>query len=173
MDMTKIEVNLHRDRKRRISKRGSALVEFALASIILLTFLFGIIDFCRALYAYQFVNYAARQGARYAMVRGSLSCPPYVAAGVSHCNASASDIQNYVRSLNLPGIDPNQITINTTTGYVWPGTGPGCNTGGGAAVNSPGCPVKVLVAYNYVPTIPFLSARTLTMRADSQMVISQ
>ena len=52
---------------------GSALVEFALASVIILTVLFGIIDMGRALYAYDWVSDAARRGTRYAMVRGT-SC---------------------------------------------------------------------------------------------------
>lgn len=166
MKMSEIQI---RGLTKRTPRRGSAAVEFAVASIILFAFMFGIMDFCRAVYAYEFVNYAARQGARYAMVRGAVSCPPFVTAGVSHCNASATDIQNFVKSLNMPGIDPSQITINTTSTYVWPGTGPGC-TGGG---NNPGCPVKVLVSYNYFSSIPFIRIRTLTLRSSSMMVISQ
>jgi len=137
--------------------------------MVFLTFLFGIIDFARALYAYEFVTYAARSGARYAMVRGS-ACA--LTNGNTWCGsasgASAAQIQTMVQSLNLPGIDPSQITVNTT----WPGvTGSGCNTANGT--NSAGCPVQVQVQYPYASTIPFFRVATLTLTATSQMVISQ
>ena len=164
-EMTGDEVRLARGRGR---KRGSAVVEFALAAIILFAFMFGIMDFCRAVYAYEFVTYAARQGARYASVRGSQSCQNGVSSPTNPFCATATQIQTYVQSLNLPGIDPGQITANT----LWY-TGTGCPTGTGVPVNSPGCPVKVVVAYNYSSSIPFLRVATITMRASSTMVISQ
>ena len=52
-------------------ERGSALVEFAIASTVALTLIFGIVDFGRGLYTYHLVSNAARAGSRYAIVRGS------------------------------------------------------------------------------------------------------
>jgi len=168
-----MEVHAPRTVANGARKRGSALIEFALSSMFFLAFLFGIMDFARAVYAYEFVTYAARSGARWAMVRGSSCavlnpasfCEP---AGGATTGATGADIQTYVRSLNLPGIDPSQITINTSASYLWPGGGSGCSSG-----NSPGCPVKVLVQYPYASSIPFLRIKTITLTADSEMVISQ
>ena len=53
------------------SEEGSSLVEFALIFLVLMTMMLGIIDFCRAAYAYHFVSNAAREATRYAAVRGS------------------------------------------------------------------------------------------------------
>ena len=47
--------------------------------MVFMSMLLGIADFSRALYAYHFVSHAAREAARYAMVRGcstiSTNCP--------------------------------------------------------------------------------------------------
>ena len=156
----------------RARKRGSAVIEFALVSVVFLAFVFGIMDFCRAVYAYEFVTYAARSGTRWAMVRGnqcSLAnpatwCEPASGAATG---ATAADVQTYVQSLNLPGIAPSLITVTTT----WPATGSGCTSSSG--VNSPGCPVDVMVQYPYDSSIPFIHITTITLTAESQMVISQ
>ncbi len=47
---------------------GAGIVEFALASILFLTFLLGIIDFSRLLFTWSAANEATRAGARYAVV---------------------------------------------------------------------------------------------------------
>ena len=48
--------------------RGATMVEFALALIVFLMFLFGILDFSRMLFTWVAANEAARAGARYAAV---------------------------------------------------------------------------------------------------------
>jgi Flp pilus assembly protein TadG len=161
--------------KNRARERGSAIIEFAVTSIAFLAFLFGIIDTGRAIYVYEFVTYAARAGARWAMVRGSQCsalnpnawCEP---ASSATTGATAADIQTYVRTLNLPGIQASALTVNQTSTFVWPATGAGCNS---TTINSPGCPVQVQVSYPYQSTIPFFRITTLTLRASSEMVISQ
>ena len=154
-------------------KRGSALIEFFFASIILLTFIFGILDFCRAVYAWEFVTYAARAGARWAMVRGN-QC--YLANPASWCDpassatsgATSADVQTYVQTLNLPGVNPAGISVTTT----WPATTlSSCATPSGG--NSPGCPVKVMVTYPYISSLMFYRIATITLPAESQVIISQ
>ena len=172
MDIYGIETYALRGTAGAARKRGSAVIEFALSSLVFLAFMFGIIDFARAAYTYEFVTYAARSGARWASVRGSTCaatngdawCDP---ATSSASGATQADVQTYVQSLNLPGISPTQITATVT----WPQTGDACNTS--SAVNSPGCPVKVLVQYPYSSSIPFIWIKTITLTADSEMVISQ
>src|ERR1035437_7070573 len=82
---------------------GSGLVEFAPASVIILTVLFGIRDMGRALYAYDWVSDAARRGTRYAMVRGTSSCTG--SPELPDCKADLGHITTYVES-NAVGLDP-------------------------------------------------------------------
>lgn len=56
------------------TERSQALIEFALVSPVLLLLLFGVIDIGRAIFYYDTVNHAAREGARVA-VRASNQLP--------------------------------------------------------------------------------------------------
>jgi Flp pilus assembly protein TadG len=139
-----------------MSERGSVLVEFAIASTVALTMIFGIVDFGRALYTYHLVSNAARGGSRYAIVRGA-------ACTVSGCPATADQIQTYVRGL-APGIDPASLTVTT----AWPGA----STCYGVS-NGSGCPVTVTVTYPFKFIVPMLPQFTMSMSSASTMVISQ
>ena len=59
--------------RRRGSRRGQTLVEFALILPIFLLLLVGIFDFGRAIYAYSTVNNAAREGGRLAITDQTLA----------------------------------------------------------------------------------------------------
>jgi Flp pilus assembly protein TadG len=59
---------------RNAAQRSQALIEFALISPVLLLLLFGIVDIGRAVFYYDTVNHAAREGARTA-VRASNTLP--------------------------------------------------------------------------------------------------
>ncbi len=50
--------------RRRHAQRSQALIEFALISPLLLLLIFGIIDIGRAIFYYDTLNHAAREGAR-------------------------------------------------------------------------------------------------------------
>lgn len=93
--------------------KGSALIEFGLATFTIMLVLLLIVDVGRALYAYNWLSNAARQATRFAMVRGT-TCDPLLAtycASVPY-GAQASDVTNYVDSLAV-GIDLSQLTINS------------------------------------------------------------
>ena len=60
--------------RRQDGQRSQALIEFALVSPVLLLLLFGVIDIGRAIFYYDTVNHAAREGARIA-VRASNQLP--------------------------------------------------------------------------------------------------
>ncbi|MGH9482105.1 MAG: TadE/TadG family type IV pilus assembly protein [Terriglobales bacterium] len=142
----------HPARARSRRSAGTALAEFAIAAPILLTVLLGVVQMGWALYTYHFVASAARQAARYAIVRGA-DCSSWTTA----CPAGASDIQNFVTSLAPGAIDTTALTVTT----AW------------TPNNSPGNPVKVTVTYTYNLDIPFIPAIPLNMQSESQMVISQ
>ena len=60
----RVAVQIHSRRSRRHDQRGSALVEFAIASVILLVLLFGIIEYGYVLSFKQGLTQAAAEGAR-------------------------------------------------------------------------------------------------------------
>jgi Flp pilus assembly protein TadG len=145
---------------------GSALVEFAVCSTILLSLTFGILTSCLALYSYHFIADAAREGTRYAIVRGA-NCSTN-GNFTSDCPvASSAAVQTYVKSLALPGVPSRYMTATTTwslDGKTWSSTP--------ATFNAPGDLVRVTVNYNLPLAIPFVSTRTLSMSSTSQMIIA-
>jgi Flp pilus assembly protein TadG len=126
---------------------GSSLLEFGVASALLLTVMFGIVDFGRGLYAYDAISEAARIGTRYAIVRGSSSSAP----------VSASTVAWYVQNNCCAGLNPTSINVTTT----W------------SPNNTPGSTVKVQVQYSLTFMFPYLPTSSISMSASSQMVISQ
>jgi Flp pilus assembly protein TadG len=60
----------------RTGQRSQALIEFALVSPVLLLLMFGVVDVGRAIFYYDTLNHAAREGARTA-VRASNQLPTY------------------------------------------------------------------------------------------------
>ena len=101
-------------RRRNSGQRGSTLVEYALTLVISFVLLFAIIDFGRALYSYHFVNYAAREAARYASMRGFNSC----GGTVTPCSVTPGDISNFVQQITPSGIDAGLVTLNAPTGRI-------------------------------------------------------
>ncbi len=144
----------------RTFQRGSSLPETAIIMAVLLALMFGIIDFGRAIYTYAFVAQLARQGARWAIVRGS-QCTV-----LDHCNAQSSEVKTYVQSLSEGAT--NASNIGVLAGW---GSCPAGSTG-----NAPGCVVTVTVTYNFtfmLPWLPSASLATIPMSSTSEMVISQ
>jgi Flp pilus assembly protein TadG len=142
---------------------GQSTLETALSAIAVLTLFLGVMQMCLALYTYHFVSEAAREGTRYAMVRGS-SCFGFSSA----CPAQASDVQTYVRGIGFPGIVPANVTVTTT----WPTTGSSC-TPSSLPCNNPGNFVQVTVQYKYPLSIPFVPSSSLPLSSTSKMAISQ
>ena len=164
-------------------ERGSELAEVAITTSVLVLLLIGIFQWLLAIYAYHFTTYAAQQGARFAMVRGytwsknvatncSTSAPPNFTLPYD-CTASSTDIQNYVQSLATSGITGGNVTIDTSSSYVWPGSTPDGVTGSCATHrNSQGCLVKVSVSYT-VNFVPLLKVAALPITATSETSILQ
>lgn len=162
------------------SQRGAVLYEFAWTLFFLLTFMFGIMDFGRAVYAYHFVAYAAHEATRWVSLRGS-SCKTFASA----CPATSADVSAFVVGIVPQGVYYNSNATANTAGYLkvtttWPGTTgnpPGCDTTKGT--NSPGCVVKIKVQYTYgfsLLSLRFFSYFNLTsvnMTSTSQLTISQ
>jgi Flp pilus assembly protein TadG len=149
-------------------EEGSVIVESALSIIILLTFLFGVIEAGFALYSYHFISEAAREGTRYAIVRGSLAgTAKCTAPGPPTCIAQAADIQTYVKNLGFPGINPGNMTV-ASAWSIYPNA-KSCPAAG--PCNSAGNLVTITVTYNFPFRVPFVPAQTWAMTSRAAMII--
>jgi Flp pilus assembly protein TadG len=142
---------------------GQAAVEFGLGASVLLMALVGMMKISLAIYTYHFIAEAAREGTRFAMVRGT-TCST-LSPGLSTCPASKDDVGSYVKGLGYPGIVSSNMTV--TTGYL---TYP---AGISTSSATPGNLVMVTVQYAFPLSIPFLKSKTYTMQSTSEMIISQ
>jgi Flp pilus assembly protein TadG len=150
------------------AEEGSVILETALSLVILLTFLFGIMETGLALYSYHFIAEAAREGARYAIVRGSTAgTTPCTAPGSATCLAQGGDIATYVKTLGFPGINPSYMTVNSAWSPYAHGTT--CPT----TCNSPGNLVTVTVQYNFPMNLPFFPPKTFAISSTAAMIIQQ
>lgn len=156
---------------------GVSIVEMALACSVMLGMLFGVIYFSLAFYTFHYVSEAAREGSRYAMVRGSTSCAN--TPGLTNCGATSAQIQTYLQDLGYPGIDAaNKMTVTTTwltpsTSGTPPTTTWSCPAAQQPCPNAPGSLVQVQVTYAFPLSIPFYGKKTLSLTSTSQMVVAQ
>lgn len=135
----------------RRRRRGSTLVEAALIMPIVLLFLIGALDVGRAVWSYNVIAEAAREGGRYAIVHGALASTK---AGPSDNDA---DVEQVVRRYCV-GVDPSRITVRSR----WTNTD-----------NSRGSTVRVQAEYQYVPVVAAIAGRgSVRMSSTSQMMIS-
>lgn len=166
---------------------GSQLVEMCLSLLVLIALLMGTMEFSMAFLAYNEVTDAAREAARWAMVRGSTAHAN--TPGLTHYNASSDDIQTYVRSMNLPLLVSSNITVTatwlkattTTVNNKSTTTWSACPPSTGCT-NDPGNEVQVQVSYTLPVIVRFWSSTSNSFRATrstwaisntATMVISQ
>lgn len=135
-------------------EQGQSLVEFALTSSILLTFIFGLIETTLAFYSFNMISEAAREATRYAMVRGS-SCTTSANAS---CTVTASQVNSYVTGLGWPNLGGGTLTPATTF--------PDGN-------QNPASRVQVTVSYVFPFHVPFVPTRSMSMSATSVAYIIQ
>jgi len=88
-------------------ERGQDLVEFAIVLPVLLLLTLGIIQFGILIWNYNTVSNAAREGARYAIVK-----PNADPASGSCTTAPASSILGHTCTLTL-GLNPAQVSVTT------------------------------------------------------------
>lgn len=148
-------------RVRAHGTRGQTLVEFALAASVALTLFFAVIEFGRALYAFNLVAQAARVGTRFAITHATIQ--PHdcsnVNVGTTPCE---TDITTYIDS-KITGLDTSTLLAPV---YIWEPHSSTCS-----ATAKPGCYVRILVRYQFSFIALPLPAQMMT--SQSQMVISQ
>jgi Flp pilus assembly protein TadG len=154
---------------------GAAMVETAISASVLLMVLIGMTQVFMALYGYHYVAYAAREGTRWAMVRGSDCSTDSLT--MPYCGAAGTDIQSHIQGLGFAGIDSTLVTAKATwmmPTAATPTSWTLCSTDSpGANCNLPGNMVVVDVTYAYPLNIPFLNKQTVNMTSTSSMVITQ
>lgn len=144
----------------RDDRRGQALVEFALILPILVLLLVGVLDFGRAIYAYNTVNNAARQGARLAIVDQT----------VTHIQERAAS-----EATNL-GIDPGDVMVDFRD-LSTPDDPGSCDGAVAGDDNNLGsivfCVAVVTVPYDYTAATPLIGnlVGTLTLEGESQFKV--
>ena len=134
---------IRRLRRQARSNRGTTLVETALSMVPWLLLTFGIVDGGRLLFEYNVVSNAAREGVRWAAVRGQ-------ASGRA---ASRNDIITYVQSLGVGlvlNVDPQFIPDNTQ-----------------------GSTVRVTVTRTFTPAVALFTTAGIGLRSSSQMTIAR
>src|SRR5579863_1035600 len=109
---------------RRFAREDAAsLVEVAVSAAVYLSLFFGIIQFCMALYSYNFVCDAAREASRWLAMRGANSCYPN--AAFPNCNLLPTDVTSatdptknpvlqYIDTLNYPGLNASNLSVTPT-----------------------------------------------------------
>jgi Flp pilus assembly protein TadG len=159
---------------RRKRQLGAALLEYAFVVVFFLTITFGIGGFGHALYAYHFVSNAAREGARWAAVRGQTCTQD------ASCTAPATqaDVKNYIATITPQGIDSSKVTVTAcgvSGGGACAASTPQICTaavgGVGPFANYPGCTVQVQVQYTFNMIFPLVSSGPLTFTSSSDVII--
>lgn len=139
--------------KRRATRtggeRGQALVEFALVGIVFFLLVLGMIDVGRAVWNYNTLAEATREGTRYAIVHGADSSAP---SGPSNDANVKQEVQKFASGLNASRLT---VTVN------WPD-----------GANEAGNRVGVTSQYVYDPIFDFLGIVNFTMTSSSTMEIT-
>jgi Flp pilus assembly protein TadG len=133
-------------RGRGRAQAGQSLTELPIALVLFLVLAFGIVDAGRLIYAYNAVSLSAREGVRWAAVRG----------GASGHAASTADIRDFVQS--------KTVGVPVTVDVSWLPAGN----------NQPGSTVLVTVTNAFAPIAPLpLVPKTINLTSKSRMVISR
>lgn len=123
--------------------RGSELIEFAVASVVFFTIIFGTIEFGLGVWQYNMTSDLAQEGARWAAVHGSSSASP----------ATAAQLQTYVQG-RAPG-----FTVTVTATPANP-----------SAVN-PGGTIAVQVNSSFAPVTTLIPSATLNLTSTARMKV--
>ena len=126
--MVIVAVEIHKPDRRRHDQRGAALVEFAMASTVLLVLLFGIITYGYVLSFKQGLTQAAAEGARKAAVSTAATAPTNAATAVEkavngfnkHCNklpVSDGTTCTYLMTAAATGCSADNICMRVRVSY--------------------------------------------------------
>jgi Flp pilus assembly protein TadG len=150
----KLPVPDNRNRDLPGTEDGSALIEMALTLPILFALFFCFMELCLAFYSHEMISESAREGTRYAMVRGA-SCPT---SANPTCEVTAAQVNAYVSGNGWPHLGSGTMTVATS----YPD--------GDEAVNHH---VQVTVTYVFKITMQFVPKNSIAMSSTSKRIIVQ
>ena len=172
-----------RTRRRSTGQGGQGIAEFALVFPIIVLLLVAVFDMGRAVYAYNSIANAARQGARVAAVNQL-----YPADSVTVCNESMpvedtapgttptwSARACAASAATSLGVQPSQVGV----GYAPPaGVTLDCPAGPAPSASTPfhvGCIVSVTVTYQWSAITPIIGGLMgpISMSSTSQMPVER
>jgi Flp pilus assembly protein TadG len=169
----------HRNLIRRRKRRGVQLVECALVYPLVFLVFFGIFTVGMGVFRYQQVASLARDGARWASVRGWQSqndLNPYNLPGLPRA-ATAQDVRDYVVSMSV-GLDQSPAALdvqvrwnpdNKQTHILRDNYGNPQVDGNGSVIRVSNT-VTVTVAYQWTPEVLF--AGPITLKSTSTVPMS-
>ena len=147
-------------RKRRVlrrGERGQGLLEFALAGLGLFMLILGTIDVGRAVWNYNTLAQATREGTRYAIVHGVHSSDPS-GPGSSYYTPPNQDTKVTERVQTFAkGLDPALLTVEAE----WPD-----------GTNEVNQRIRVTSRYTYEPMFDFLGIASFDITSSSTMSIA-
>jgi Flp pilus assembly protein TadG len=108
-------------RRTSVARSGATMVEMAIVLSVFLLLVIGTFDLGIATYRFNTISQAARQGARQAMVHGSLAPPAMTSWGPGTYSGTAGDGSVYAQAVSpmLVGFTLNNVTIQVE----WPDGG--------------------------------------------------
>jgi Flp pilus assembly protein TadG len=147
-------------RRTRTNRRGAATVEFAICCPVVLFLLFATMVGALGVFRYQQTAELAREGARYACVRGG-----QYALETGNPAATPQDVYtNAIQPIAL-GMDPNRLSYQVT----WDESNMPLDASD--SVGTPtGNTVTVTVSYQWFPELILVGPYTLSSTSTAQMV---
>lgn len=140
--------------RHRPEQPGQALVEFAIASMLYFTIIFGVIEMGWLLFTHHQVTAAAREGARWAAVNGTQSRGLRDPQEIASYRLDPDEVKQ--AALDRVLIQrPDDLTVTVDDGTLRPKDN-----------------VTVNVRYRYRPLVGFiLPSPSLNLRASSTMIV--
>lgn len=139
---------------------GVGIVEFAIGSAVLFSFLIGVIELCLVFFMYNSTAQVARETCRWVSVRGTTCSNPTITS----CPATLAQIQSFASSQPGGGAMTVQIWFCNADGVT------NCvqNTSNAKSGNI----VKTKASFQFA-SVPFISRNALSVSSTSEMVIWQ
>jgi Flp pilus assembly protein TadG len=133
------------------TERGQSLVEFSLAAMIFMVVILGVVEVGRAVWSYNTLANATREGSRYAMVHG--------ASASAHSGPAGNDAKVQAAVTKYAStLEPSDLTITS----AWPD-----------GSNAVGSHVKVTATYRFDTLFSkLLGISPITMTSTSTMTIT-
>lgn len=133
--------------RRRKTQAGNTMLESALVFLGFMFLLLGMEEFGRMVFAFDFVSQGAAEGARYASMHASTTCP-------ASSPGSSSALTTYVDQW-ASGLNPNSITVTLS-----------CSPN-----NTPGSNVQVTVTYAWTAVVGKIVPGSINLSNSTTLLI--